>query len=185
MEAIRNLVERTSSSHLAMPIPSREEMNMIYAAALRAPDHKGLKPSRFIEVSGDGLNKLSDIFISFAKNKDPDIDQTKIERYKKMPYRAPLVMVLVSSIVENKKVPEIEQMMSTACAAQCILLALNALNYSGIWRTGELSFNKVISKLLGLEDNEFVIGYLYIGTDTGPEKNLEKLNPEDFVSIWD
>ena len=89
------------------------------------------------------------------------------------------------SIVENKKVPEIEQMMSTACAAQCILLALNALNYSGIWRTGELSFNKEISKLLGLEDNEFVIGYLYIGTDTGPEKNLERLNPEDFVSIRD
>jgi nitroreductase len=75
--------------------------------------------------------------------------------------------------------------MSTACAVQCILLALNALNYSGIWRTGELSFNTVISKLLGLEDNEFVIGYLYIGTDIGPEKNLEKLNPEDFVSIWD
>ncbi|MDG2187238.1 MAG: nitroreductase [Hyphomicrobiales bacterium] len=185
MEAIQNLIERTSSSHLSMPIPSREELNTIYKAALRAPDHKDLKPSRYIEVSGNGLDRLSEVFINFAKDSDPNIDQSRIERYKKMPYRAPLIMVLISSIKENQGVPKIEQMMSTACSAQCILLALNALNYSGIWRTGEVSFNTSISKLLGLEDNEFVIGYLYIGTDAGPKKNIQAIEYDDFVSIWD
>ena len=51
MDAIRNLIERSSSGHLDSPIPNREELETIYQAALRAPDHKGLKPSRFIEVA--------------------------------------------------------------------------------------------------------------------------------------
>ena len=67
MDAIKNLTERSSSGHLAPPIPSREELELVYRAALRAPDHKNLKPSRFIEVSGNGLTKLSNIFVEFAK----------------------------------------------------------------------------------------------------------------------
>ena len=67
MDAIKNLIERSSSGRLAPPIPSREELELVYRAALRAPDHKNLKPSRFIEVSGDGLTKLSNIFVEYAK----------------------------------------------------------------------------------------------------------------------
>ena len=91
----------------------------------------------------------------------------------------------MSAFKQEKGVPEIEQMMSTACSAQSMLLALNALNYSGMWRTGKLSFNRSISNLLWLADNESVIGYLYIGTNVGPEKKIEIPNSNDFVEIWD
>ena len=67
MDAIDNLINRSSSGHLDSPIPNREELDLIYQAALRAPDHKGLKPSRFIEVSGDGLDKLSNIITLRSK----------------------------------------------------------------------------------------------------------------------
>ena len=84
----------------------------------------------------------------------------------------------------NGKFEKIEQMMSTACSAQSILLALNALHYSGMWRTGRLSFNRSISNLLGLHKNETVIGYLYIGTNVGPKKQKDSPNNNDFVEIW-
>ena len=184
MDAIENLVKRSSSGHLDLPIPNREELDLIYQAALRAPDHKGLKPSRFIEVSGEGLDKLSNIFINFVKENDPDADESTIEKFRRMPYRAPLIIILVSGYKENTGVPEIEQMMSTACSAQSILLALNALHYSGMWRTGRLSFNRSISDLLGLQKNETVIGYLYIGTNVGPKKQKDSPNNNDFVEIW-
>ena len=184
MDAIENLVKRSSSGHLDLPIPNREELDLIYQAALRAPDHKGLKPSRFIEVSGEGLDKLSNIFINFVKASDPDADESTIEKFRRMPYRAPLIIILVSGYKENTGVPEIEQMMSTACSAQSILLALNAFHYSGMWRTGRLSFNRSISDLLGLQKNETVIGYLYIGTNVGPKKQKDSPNNNDFVEIW-
>ena len=59
MDAITNLLTRNSPRELTAPIPSKDEMHEIYQAALRAPDHAWLRPSRFIEVTGKGLEKLN------------------------------------------------------------------------------------------------------------------------------
>ena len=63
MEAMQNILTRNSPRELIEPIPSNKEMQEIYQAALRAPDHAWLRPSRFIEVTGKGLEKLSKIFV--------------------------------------------------------------------------------------------------------------------------
>ena len=73
-----------------------------------------------------------------------------------------MIVILISEIKTHPKVPEIEQMLSTAAAAENILLALNALNYAGMWRTGVFALNEKISKYLELEENQKVIGYLYV-----------------------
>ncbi len=73
MDAITNLLTRNSPRELTTPIPSKDEMHEIYQAALRAPDHAWLRPSRFIEVTGKGLEKLSEIFIKFASNELKDV----------------------------------------------------------------------------------------------------------------
>ena len=69
MDAIKNLLTRNASSKLTMPMPSSEQMQIVYQAALRSPDHAWLRPSSFIEVSGKGLEKLSKIFEKYAKEK--------------------------------------------------------------------------------------------------------------------
>ena len=81
--------------------------------------------------------------------------------------------------------PEIEQIMSTAAAAQNILLALSALEFGGMWRTGALALNEQISSYLGLRENEKVLGYLYVGTPEGSEKRIPELELSDFVTKWD
>ena len=58
MDAITNLISRNSPRELTTPIPSKNQMDTVYQAALRAPDHAWLRPSRFIEVTGKGLDKL-------------------------------------------------------------------------------------------------------------------------------
>ena len=68
MDALNNILNRSSHRDLVPPIPSPEEMKKVFEAALRAPDHARLKPSRFIEVKENGLKKLSDIFTTFALN---------------------------------------------------------------------------------------------------------------------
>ena len=42
-------------------------MEIIYQTALRAPDHAWQRPSRFIQVTGQGLEKLSAVFVDYAK----------------------------------------------------------------------------------------------------------------------
>ena len=81
-------------------------------------------------------------------------------------------------------VPEAEQMMSTAAAAQNILLALHSLGYGGIWRTGTFALNNKVNKFLGLNNEQQVLGYLYIGTPEGEAKRIPDLDPSDYVTKW-
>ena len=181
MDALDNILNRVSARELAEPHPTESDMEKVYKAALRAPDHAWLRPSSFIEVKGDGLNKLSNIFLEYAKNQT-DISDQIIQKYKNAPFRAPMIIILVNTFKDHPKVPAIEQKLSTATAAQNIMLALNTMNYSSIWRTGKLAFNKEIQTKLNLSDNQEILGYLYIGTSIGENKKIPNLDIDDFVS---
>ena len=181
MDALDNILNRVSARELAEPHPTESDMEKVYKAALRAPDHAWLRPSSFIEVKGDGLNKLSNIFLEYAKNQTDITDQI-IQKYKNAPFRAPMIIILVNTFKKHPKVPAIEQKLSTATAAQNIMLALNTMNYSSIWRTGKLAFNKEIQTKLNLSDDQEILGYLYIGTSIGENKKIPNLDIDDFVS---
>ena len=180
MDALQNILNRVSARSLKSPHPSKEEMDIVYKAALRAPDHAWLRPSSFIEVSDKGLDKLSKIFFDFA-NTIPDIKEEIKEKYKNAPYRAPMIIILVNTYIEHPKVPKIEQKLSTAAGAQNILLSLRALGYSAIWRTGKLAFNPFVSSRLGLSKDQEILGYLYVGTADGKNKKIPEIDIENFV----
>ena len=95
-----------------------------------------------------------------------------------------MIIILVCDIKEHPKVPEIEQKLSTAAAAQNILLSLHALKYGAIWRTGIFSLNKEINSYFNIAENEWILGYIYTGTISGEVKKLLKINIKDYVSKW-
>ena len=158
MEALTNLLTRNSPRELTLPMPSKDDMDEIYQAALRAPDHAWLRPSRFIEVTGKGIERLSKIFTEFAKNEFEDVSSLQMEKYQAAPFRAPMIIILATKIVEHPKVPKTEQMLSTAAAAENILLALHAKGFAGMWRTGKFAFNKKIAEYLKLTSDHEIIG---------------------------
>jgi nitroreductase len=181
MDALDNILNRVSARTLIEPHPTENEMNKVFKGALRAPDHAWLRPSSFIQVTGDGLDGLSKIFEEYAKTV-PNIKDEIITKYKNAPYRAPMIVILVNSIKDHLKVPEIEQKLSTAASAQNILLSLNALGYSAIWRTGKLAFNPFVASKLNLKANQEILGYIYVGTADGANKKIPELDIKDFVS---
>jgi nitroreductase len=183
-EALNNILLRNSARSLEGPCPDQSVMKEVYKAALRAPDHAWLRPSRFIEVTGRGLHRLSEAFGKYAEENFSDLSDEKLSAYRNAPFRAPMVLILLSKIQLHPKVPEIEQMLSTAAAAQNILLALNAYGFGGMWRTGKLALNDRIGKYIGVSGDQRVLGYLYIGTSSGNPKNLPDIDPEEFVSKW-
>ena len=96
-----------------------------------------------------------------------------------------MIVVLVSKVTEHPKVPELEQMLSTAAAAENMLLALHAQNFAGMWRTGKLALNDKLAEYFDLSPDHKILGYLYIGTPAGDGKKIPDLELENFVSYWD
>ena len=181
---IEKIIKRASHKNLDKPIPSESQMEKVYTAALRAPDHASLKPTKFIEVTGKGLDKLSKIFESYVLVSGSEIEKSKINKYIKAPYRAPMIIVLINENKFHPKVPEIEQMLSTGAAAQNILLALDSLGYGAIWRTGIFALNDKLNKYFNLKSNQKILGYIYVGTIIGDKKEKPSVNIGEFVSRW-
>ncbi len=184
---MKTLLSRRSISKLKNPHPSKNEMNEVYQAALRAPDHSWLRPWKFIEITGESRNKLAQAFVNATK-KTEEVDNERESKIAALPMRSPMIIVVVAKINYDKpNVPRLEQIQSTAAAAQNILIALHDKGYGAYWRTGKYSSerNEHISSELSLDNNCEVLGYLYVGTPDVEAPKIPELQNEDFVSYWD
>lgn len=184
MDALTLLQQRNSASKLTEPAPSAEQLEEVFAAAARAPDHARLRPWRFRLVEGDARQRLGALCAAAAKQRKPSLSDAELERFERQPLRAPLVLVVSALIKEHPKVPRIEQLMSAACAAYASLLAVEALGYAGIWRTGDHAFDPQVMAGMGMAENEEIVGFLYIGSRDGGAKPLPELPPSQFVQQW-
>ena len=98
MDALENLLTRNSISKLSDPFPSKDEMELVYQAALRAPDHAWLRPSKFIQVTGDGMEKLSQIIVNYITQTSKNVSELLLSKYKNAPFRAPMIIILVCHV---------------------------------------------------------------------------------------
>lgn len=165
-EFVNFIRNRVSQPILEEPAPSKEDWYRVLDAASRAADHGNLKPWRFRVYEGEGRGKLGEIYWQHAVSEVPDLPETKKASFLKKAYRAPSVLLVYAHIQEHPKVPAIEQIMAVSAASQQVLLALNALGFGAIWRTGPACFTQRTKSILGLEDNEQIVGLIYTGTAT-------------------
>lgn len=183
-EPLEFLQQRNSAPKLTDPAPSAEQLDEIFRAALRAPDHAWLRPWRFITIAGERRNAFGELLQQCLLRRNPDTDETASNRTLNAPLRAPLIVVTVVKISEHPKVPPIEQRLSAGCAAQSILLATEASGFAGIWRTGDAAFDRNVMTGLGLSADEEIIGFLYLGTRNGTAKTIPPLVTTDYVTAF-
>lgn len=184
MDAIELLLNRVSMPNLEEPGPTDEQLDIMYRAALRAPDHGAIRPWRFMNVRGDARQKLNDIFLAAALADNPDLEEIKRNKFANLCNRAPLVVIAIAKVAEHPKVPVIEQQLAAGAAVQNMLLAAYAQGIGAIWRTGEMAFNSRVKQDLGLAANEQIIGFLYFGQQPQRLKRVPQLEPADFVQDW-
>ena len=98
--------------------------------------------------------------------------------------RAPLVLLVIARITPHAKIPEIEQVMSVAAAVQNMLLAAHASSVGAIWRTGPVTFERLLAEKLGLAPDERLLGFLYLGTPKGELKTAPSLDVDNFFKTW-
>ncbi|WP_027962732.1 NAD(P)H nitroreductase [Halomonas halodenitrificans] len=185
MDAMTLLHERSSMGKLMAPAPDAEQLEAIYRAALRAPDHKELRPWRFIEFSGEGRERLGELFAEAEYREDPHVGDTALNAARKKPLRAPMVIAVIAKVTpEVPKVPKVEQVISAGCAAHAILLAAHAQGFGAMWRSGKYAFDPVVRKGLGLNEDDEVVAFIYLGTLGGRHKPIAQHDIDDFVERW-
>lgn len=183
MTALELLQNRVSCPALCEPGPTSEQLHEMYKAAMRAPDHASLRPWRFLEIKGAALERLGELFVKAAKHQDTDLPEEQEARLRKMPVRAPMILVAVASIQEHPKVPEFEQLITAGCAAHGVIQAAYAQGLGAMWRTGDMAYDPVVKAGLGLKAHEQVIGFIYLGSALR-FREAKPLTEKDFVSEW-
>lgn len=184
MNALDLLLQRTSMPRLEQPAPSAEQLDIMFRAALRAPDHGQMRPWRFLVIEGQGREQLGELYAQSLQLKNPDATQEQLKRMRAMPLRAPMLIVVIACLSEHPKVPEYEQLIAAGCAAHGLLLAAQALKLGAFWRSGEMCSNRHAGQGLGLKENEQVIGYIYVGTPSKECKVGAQLEPDGYVMRW-
>ncbi|GAL27224.1 protein YdjA [Vibrio variabilis] len=177
MDALDLLLNRRSIAKLSDPAPEGVVLENIIKAGLRAPDHAGLTPWRFVLAQGEGRQKLANILGEAATLAGSE--QAVIDKAQKAPFRAPLVITVIAKVTPHEKVPAIEQHLSAGCAVQAMQMAAVAQGFQAFWRSGKWMFDDHVRKAFELEGEDQIVGFLYVGTPgctpmKVPERELGK-----------
>ncbi len=180
---LQNIHQRQSIGHLVEPAPNAAQLELAFQAALTAPDHHRLKPTRFIVVSGEQREAFGELLAQAIQDLG-EIDSAQVERVKHHPFRAPLLILAVTQIVEHQKVPEFEQILSTGAAIQNLLLSLQAQGFASMWRSGAVVESTLLKEKLGLKRSDLISGIIYVGTAAKAIAPRAEQSTQDYVRTW-
>ena len=179
----QNIYQRQSIGHLVEPAPNTMQLEKAFLAALTAPDHHRLKPTRFVIISEDQREAFGEL-LSQALADTGQTEVTQLERVKNHPYRAPLLVLVLTKFIDHPKVPYFEQTLSTGAAIENFVLSLQSQGFSTMWRSGAVVESKHFKHALGLADNDLISGIIYIGTAVKAIPPRADINIHEFVSYW-
>jgi nitroreductase len=167
VEIFDALNTRQSAKTYGDTAPSREQLERILQAAVRAPDHGRLRPWRFMIIEGDQRRKFGEMLAASAKRRVPALSEGDLQRERDKAMRAPMIIVTACRPVPGTKVPDIEQLMAVGAATQNILLALHALGFAAAWKTGESAYDPDVRTALGFTREDHLVGFVYTGGGAG------------------
>jgi nitroreductase len=184
LEAIHS---RSSIGKLSDQLPSREQIEQLLDAAIRAPNHHVTEPWRFFVVAGDARAELGDLMADLLAKTldDPTADraQNRLRQERSKPLRAPVLIIVAASPSREGKVIEAEEVTATAAAVQNILLTAHDMGLGAQWRTGGIAYDSSINRWLGLDDVDQVIAIVYLGHPAMSPRH-SKRQPASDLTKW-
>ncbi len=163
-EARALLALRKSANKLVLgtPGPDPSELDELLYVAARVPDHRKLGPWRFLVFEGASRAKMSASLAAILKVRSAP--ETQVKEAEKSMLRAPIVVAVISSPVDDGRTPVWEQELSAGAVCLNLLLAANACGWAGVWLTEWPAYDKEAGGLLGLKEHERVAGFVHLGT---------------------
>ena len=150
---------------LVEPVPDRSSLENILTAAARSPDHGKLVPWRFLILEKSVMSSIAKKILEIGVLNE--IDPEKLNRNANTFLNSSLIVTVVSSPNSIERIPIVEQHLSAGAVCLALLNAAHAEGWGANWLTGWMSYDKTFLKtVLDLSENEFVAGFMHIGTKT-------------------
>jgi nitroreductase len=187
MDALEAVLTRQSvpPAFLGEPGPDEAALESILAAGSSAPDHGKLRPWRFIVIRGPARARLGEVFAAALLRRQPDAPAAALEQERARPLRAPLLIAVAARIdPQHPKIPEIEQILSTAAAAQNILIAAHAQGFGAKWLTGANAYDEHVKGSLGLAPSDRLLGIIHLGSVQGSPPAVPHADPGAHTVEW-
>lgn len=170
---------------LIAPGPDARQVDELLTIAARVPDHKKLVPWRFIVFEGEARARFGEVMarVCAEEEKEPPSD-VRLDFERQRFLRAPLVIAVVSRVVETKGAPEWEQILSAGASAMTLCIAANAMGFATCWLTEWVAYSPRIGSELRLAANERIVGFVYIGTASVKPDERPRPALADVVTRW-
>jgi nitroreductase len=181
MQAIDALLTRRSARALTEPAPDAQALELIFASAARAPDHGRLRPWRFIVVRGDGRERFGTLLAEHLRATHPNTAPESLQRERQKAFRAPMIVVVAAHYSAGGKIPPVEQLLAAGAAAHAMMLAADALGFAAMWKTGGAAYAVAMKRALGLEAEDAIVGFMYLGTEAGERAPVPRSEWRDLV----
>lgn len=186
--ALNELIASRRSVFPAQFVPGKqvphEIVKQILINACWAPNHGRQEPWHFQVYHGEGLNRLA--VLQAALYKETSGEAFKQDRYEKLlknPLLASHVISLGMKRTTTKNIPELEDVEAVACAVQNIYLSVTAYGLGGYWTTGGITYLEEAKPYFGLEPQDKLLGFFYLGYVAVPSAPAQRQNIDSKV-IW-
>ena len=184
MDAIEAIATRRTVGRLVEPAPNADALARAFSAAMAAPDHKRLRPWRFLVIEGEARNALGTLMASALKGRKPETAGDDLTREQAKPLRAPMIIAAIAKIKADAGIPDVEQVLAAGAATQNLMLALHAQGFGTAWKTGAGAYDPRVRAGLGLGANEQIIGFIYAGTIAVQPPAQPVPDHRDHVTTW-
>lgn len=137
-----------------------------------APTHGLTEPWRFQVYTGAAIREFCRQHAELYKQQTPP-EKFNPSKYEKQLHNGDQTSHLIVAYMQrgdNPNIAPIEEICATAAAVQNMLLGAQTLGISALWSTGGLTLHPALKHHLGLDDEDNMIGLLYLGYTDEPVK---------------
>lgn len=151
-------------------------IEQILENATWAPNHGQTEPWQFTVFSGEGLKKFASFQSElYQKTSGEHFLKSQFEKLQNTPLLASHIIALGMKRTTTKRIPEIEDVEAVACAVQNIYLSVSAYGLGGYWTTGGITYLEEAKAFFGLEAQDKLLGFFYIGHVAIPSAGAKRI----------
>jgi nitroreductase len=187
MNVFETIKRRRSIGKMTQERPTRRQIEKLLEAATHAPNHHKVEPWRFIVLAGKAREELGAVMEEALAGRLMETSsktaQALLNKERNKLLRSPVVIVVVAEAPKQPKVLAIENIEAAAAATQNMLLVAEEMGLAAMWRTGDAAFDPRVKAWLGLEPEEHIVSFLYLGFPAIPHLERHPI-PFEEKTTW-
>lgn len=168
--------------HLTEPAPDLEALHKAAGLALRAPDHRRLRPFRFVVVPEAARTRLADLFAQDAARRGHGV--AEVERARERAWNGPALVALIGRLQANvEDVPDSEQWVCIGAGLMNFMNALHLMGFGAKVLSGGSVRDEGIRQAFCTE-GESVVAWIVAGTPRARPTPKGADDPDGIVAVW-